>query len=132
MASTARTTSQLVLCSGILVAACAFSPAAHAQGGPPTQIVSIPNPTPRPADPHDIFRDDPVARVRQQQQLALKRTQMHSQVVTDTDNILMLAQLIREHQATEASAANAVGSDIIGAQQIEKLAKRVKDNSKTP
>ncbi len=132
MAFTARTTSQLALCSGILAAACALSPAAaHAQGGPPTQIVSIPNPTPRPADPHDIFRDDPVARVRQQQLLALKRTQMHSQVVTDTNNILMLAQLIREHQATEASATNAAGSDIIGAEQIEKLAKRVKDNSKT-
>ena len=132
MASSARTTSRLILCSGIFVAACALPSAVHAQGGPPSQSVNVPNPTPRPLDPHDIFRDDPVARVRQQQLLALKRTQRHTQVVTDTDNILMLAQLIRVHQATAASAENAAGSDIIGTEQIEKLAKRVKENSKTP
>ena len=131
MAFPTRTTIRLALCGATIVAAGAFSSAAHAQGGGPgSQMVVLPNPTPRPADPHDIFRDDPVARARQQQMLAVKRTQMHAQVVIDTNNILMLAQQIRNHHGTTPPSADATGSDIIGTEQIEKLAKRVKDNSK--
>ena len=130
MSSTARTPRRLYFSLPLFLAVGAFSKAAHAQAGPGSQMVILPNPTPRPADPHDIFRDDPVARARQQQALALKRTQMHAQVVTDTSYIVLLAQQVRDHHATRNTSATIEGSDLVGVEQIEKLAKRVKDNSK--
>jgi hypothetical protein len=130
MTSTARKARATILSLACLWLASPFEPATSAQAGPGSQMVNLPNPTPRPDDPHAIFRDDPVERARQQQVQALKRTQMHAQVALDTNNILLLAQQIRDHHASNSSAAATAGSDLVSTQQIEKLAKRVKDNSK--
>ena len=130
MNSITRTAHTTIVSLTFLLLSCAFASKASAQGGPGSTQVVLPNPTPRPADPHDVFRDDPVARAREQQIQALKRTQMHAQVVLDANNILLLAQQIRDHRVTHDTTANATGSDLVNAQQIEKLAKRVKDNSK--
>lgn len=126
----ARPARKTIVSLAFLVLACAHASMAHAQGGPGSSTVVLPNPTPRPDDPHTIFRNDPVERAREQQIQALKRTQMHAQVVIDTGNILQLAQQIRDHRATHDTAATTPGSDLVNAQFIEKLAKRVKDNSK--
>jgi len=115
-----------------LLLAFALASRATAQGGPGSRTVVLPNPTPRPDDPHDVFRDDPVAKAREQQIQALKRTQMHAQVAIDTNNILLLAQQIRDHRVSKDTSPTTTGNDLVGAQQIEKLAKRVKDNSKIP
>lgn len=105
-----------------------FAHPAHAQSGPASQVVILPNPTPRPADPHDTFRDDPVLRAHQQQIIAQKRAKMHAKVVIDAKDILILAQQIRDHRAH--NDITATGLDLVGAQQIEKLAKQVKENTK--
>jgi hypothetical protein len=112
----------------LLMGASSLAHTAHAQGGPQSQVVILPNPTPRPADPHDTFRDDPVLRAREQQMIALKRAKMHAKVVSDAKDILVLAQQIRDHRSHQD--ATATGSDLVGAQQIEKLAKQVKENTK--
>jgi hypothetical protein len=130
MTSIARAAHTTLLSMTLLLLASAFAARASAQGGPGSSQVILPNPTPRPVDPHDIFRDDPVARAREQQVQALKRTQKHAQVVIDANNILLLAQQIRDHRAINDTSGIADGADLVGAQQIEKLAKRVKDNSK--
>ena len=113
-----------------LLAASAIASAAHAQGGPGSHTVVLPNPTPRPDDPHDLFRDDPVAKARQQQTQALIRTQMHAQVVLDANNILLLAKQIHDRRTSSDPATTTTGSDLVDAQKVEKLAKRVKENSK--
>lgn len=123
-------TARRVAMSAALLAGSGLFPAqAFAQGGPQSQTVTIPNPTPRPTDPHSVFRDDPVLRARQQQTLALKRSKMHTQMVSDTRDILLLAQQIRDHRVTHDADSTALGSDLVGAQQIEKLAKQVKVNA---
>ncbi len=130
MNSIARTARTILVSLTLILIASVFEPATSAQGGPEPKSVILPNPTPRPDDPHDIFRDDPVARAREQRIQALKRTQMHAQVVIDANNILLLAQQIRDHRVSNDTSATTTGSDLVGSQQIEKLAKRVKDNSK--
>jgi len=99
------------------------------QAGPESHTVILPNPTPRPSDPHDVFRDDPVLLARQQQAIALKRAKTHAQMVSDTRDILILAQQIRDHRVNHNATGTATGSDLVGAQQIEKLAKQVKENA---
>ena len=130
MNSLARTAHTTISSLALLLLACGLASRASAQGGPGSHQVVLPNPTPRPDDPHDVFRDDPVEQARRQQALALKRTLMHAQVVIDTNNILLLAQQIRDHRVSHDTSPTTPGSDLVGAQQIEKLAKRVKDNSK--
>ena len=106
-----------------------FTGRALAQGGPESHTVILPNPTPRPSDPHDVFRDDRVLRAHQQQAIALKRAKTHAQMVSDTRDILLLAQQIRDHRVNHDAASTSTGSDLVGAQQIEKLAKQVKENA---
>lgn len=101
---------------------------ASAQGGPGSQTVILPNPTPRPEDPHSVFRDDPVRKAREQQAAALRRAQAHLQLHKDTRDILVLAQQIRDHRVNHSEVTPA--SDLQSAQQIEKLAKRVLESSK--
>ena len=113
-----------------LLAGCSvFTAQALAQSVSGSQVVNVPNPTPRPTDPHTVFRDDPVLRARQQQAIALKRAKVHAQMVSDTKDILLLAQQIREHRMNRDTADTSTGSDLVGAQQIEKLAKQVKENA---
>lgn len=129
MPSVSRKTLTLLVGAALLIGVSWLTPAAHAQGGPPSQMVNVPNPTPRPADPHEVFRDDPALRARQQQAIALKRAKLHAQIVSETKDILLLAQQIRDHRVNHDAAGTATGSDLVGAQQIEKLAKQVKENA---
>lgn len=112
----------------LLIGATASGTRATAQSGPGSQIVIVPNPTPRPEDPHAVFRDDPVRKAREQQAATLKRALARLQLQKDTRDILVLAQQIRDHNVNHAEVAT--GSDILSAQQIEKLAKRVVETSK--
>ncbi len=101
---------------------------ASAQGGPGSQTVILPNPTPRPTDPHSVFRDDPLRKAQEQQAAALRRAQAHVQLRNDTRDILVLAQQILDHRVNNSETAS--GSDLQSAQQIVKLAKRVLESSK--
>lgn len=129
MPTVSRKAHTIVVGVAVLIGVGWFAPTALAQGGPESQVVILPNPTPRPADPHDVFRDDPALRARQQQAIALKRAKLHAQMVSDTKDILLLAQQIRDHHVNQTAAGTATGSDLVGAQQIEKLAKQVKENA---
>ena len=129
MPSISCTAHRIIVGAALLIGAGCFAPKVLAQGGPGSQVVNVPNPTPRPADPHDVFRDDPALRARQQQAIALKRAKVHAQMVSDTKDILLLAQQIRDHRVNQTAAGTATGSDLVGAQQIEKLAKQVKENA---
>lgn len=120
---------RVVISAALLVGSGLLVPRAFAQSGPPSQMVNVPNPTPRPADPHEVFRDDPALRARQQQAIAVKRAKLHAQIVSDTKDILELAQQIRDHRVTHDATGTATGSDLVGAQKIEKLAKQVKENA---
>ena len=120
---------RVVISAAFLVGSGLFTARAFAQGGPDSHQVILPNPTPRPADPHDVFRDDSALRAREQQAIALKRAKMHAQMVIDTKDILVLAQQIRDHRINHDAGGTATGSDLVSAQQIEKLAKQVKENA---
>ena len=129
MPALSATARRVIVGTAILVGSGMLTARASAQGGPESKTVILPNPTPRPADPHDVFRDDPVQRARQQQAIAVKRAKMHAQMVNDTKDILVLAQQIRDHRVNHDATGSATGADLVSAQQIEKLAKQVKENA---
>jgi hypothetical protein len=97
--------------------------AAHAQS---TGKVNLPDPTPRDRDLHELYGDNPVLREQQQRAAALRRTRQRVQIVADANEILLLAQQMREHLVKHDDSAQAP-PDAITARKIEALAKRVRE-----
>ena len=112
--------------SQIIVLAIALT--AHAVHGQSTGQVRIPNPTPRERDLHDIYSENPAQRARAAQLVALQKSQLRLQIITDTNEILFLAQKLGQDRLKgEVSQSE----DSITAQKIEALAKRVRENMKS-
>ncbi len=95
---------------------------------PPTQPLSLPDPTPREVDPHLVFGQPPVSAV--QQQRALQRSRLfHQQLVSTSDEIALLARQLEERVRSSDGSGPGPPS-VMAAQQIEKLAKQMKDKLK--
>jgi hypothetical protein len=111
----------------ILLAAPGLAPV-YAQTNRTSQQLVLVDPTPRERDPHAVFGDNQTDRANQQDAASLQRAQRRDQVVAETDQLLLLAQQLRDSIA-KSSSGPAV-PDIMTAQKIEKLAKSVKDQMK--
>ena len=98
---------------------------------PPQQPLYLPDPTPRPQDPHTQFGDNAEAKVRLQRAAALAREQNHARAVANANQIVLLTQGLRERRAI-GNAANVSGSqDVMAVQQVEKLARQIEDLLRT-
>lgn len=93
------------------------------------QQIYLPDPTPRPPDLQREYGDDPVSRARQQQIALIRKAQRRQEILTTTDRLILLAAELRDetvkHETGTSMRANAVK-----AEQIEKLAKTVKEDTK--
>jgi hypothetical protein len=97
---------------------------------PPVQPLNLPDPTPRPPDLERQYGGDPSELARQQQLAALKAAQLRQQVVIATDKLLLLAQELETGVKKRENGA-AMTPQMIKAEQIEKLAKTVKERTKS-
>ncbi len=95
-----------------------------------SQSIYLPDPTPRPPDLHREYSDDPVQRERQQQLARLRNAQLLQQVVLSTNSLSLLAQQLKDEVATHDKAAP-MSQEAMKAEEIEKLAKRVKEAMKS-
>ena len=125
-----RTNKRLVASYLAVLFAATSLTAASAQANGTSQRIVLIDPTPRERDPHAIFGNDPADHVRQQQAAALQRAQRRDLVVAETDQLLLLAQQLRDSIVSHSASGPTV-PDVMTAQKIEKLAKSVKDNVKT-
>ena len=93
------------------------------------QVIMLPDPTPRPPDLQREYGDDPVARARQQQLALLKKAQLRQEVVVATDRLVLLATELRDG-AAKHEAGTSMRPGAVKAEEIEKLAKKVKEDTK--
>ena len=93
------------------------------------QQIYLPDPTPRPPDLQREYGDDPVSRARQQQIALIKKEQRRQEVVTATDRLILLAGELRD-EAAKHETGSSMRARAVKAEEIEKLAKKVKENSK--
>lgn len=111
------------ICLTALLATTGLAPA-QAQDNASHRLVLV-DPTPRERDPHAVFADDPVQRAREKLAADLQRTERRKQIAIDTDQLLLLAEKLRNSVVNHDTSVPI--SDVMTAQKIEKLAKGVKD-----
>lgn len=112
----------------IMVSICGADAVAQSTKPPPQQL-NLPDPTPRPPDLERKYSTDPVEAARQQQQAALKAAQIRQQVVAATDKLVSLTQEL-EADVEKREHGTAMTPQVVKVEQIEKLAKTVKDRTK--
>ena len=96
------------------------------------QQIYLPDPTPRPVDLHRQYGDnsDPVERLKQQQLSLQKVAQRRQEIESETDKLVVLArELVIELAQRDKDSPKGLG--VAKAQQIEKLAKSVKEKMQT-
>jgi hypothetical protein len=93
------------------------------------QQIYLPDPTPRPPDLQRQYGDDPVSRARQQQIVLIRKAQQRQDVITATDRLILLAAELRDETAKH-EAGSSMRARAVKAEEIEKLAKKVKEDSK--
>ena len=108
---------------------CASNANGQATQKPPQQL-NIPDPTPRPPDLEREYGGDPAEAARQQQLAALRVAQVRLQVVQATDKLLQLAQEL-EADVQKRENGTAMTPEVVKLEQIEKLAKSVKEKTKS-
>jgi hypothetical protein len=112
------------------VAICLKCDSASAQATKPAQQpLYLPDPTPRPPDLERQYGSDPAELARQEQLTALRAAQLRLQVVQATDKLLQLAQELKA-EVNQHENGTLMTLQITKAEQIEKLAKSVKEKTK--
>jgi len=96
---------------------------------PPTPPLNLPDPTPRPPDLDKKYGTDSAELARQEQLAAAKAAQIRQQVLTATDKLLLLTQEL-EADVEKREHGTAMTPQVVKAEQIEKLAKTVKERTK--
>src|SRR5262249_49918424 len=113
-----------------LIVFCNYAAGATAQATKPAQQpLYLPDPTPRPPDLEKKYETDPAELARQQQLAAMKTAQIRQQVVIATDKLLLLTQELKADVEKREHGA-AMTPQVVKVEQIEKLAKTVKDKTK--
>jgi hypothetical protein len=85
----------------------------------------------RPRDPHDIFSDDPTGAAQRQQANELHNSKRRAQVIATTDQLVQLAKQLRDDIAKN-DPENPMFLNARNAEKIEKLAKSVREQMKSP
>jgi hypothetical protein len=110
---------------------CAFTPLAISQNqGQPQQHLELKDPTPRPPDLEKIYGSGQGDQAKEQQAAALKSAQLRQQVVEASNKLYLLAQQLREDVASGSKDAR-TSLNAAKAAQIEKLAKTVREKTRT-
>jgi len=94
------------------------------------QSINLPNPTPRERDLHDVYKDDPAEKVRQQQAAMIRQAQARELVKSATERISLLAQQLKDDMEKH-ELGGPLGANAQKAAEIEKLAKTVKSSMKS-
>jgi hypothetical protein len=95
-----------------------------------TQSIYLPDPTPRPPDLHREYGDDPVERAKLAQAAKLQKLIQIQQVVSATNSLSVLAQELKNDVDKHDRGAPMTDA-VVKAEEIEKLAKKVKDTMKS-
>ena len=112
------------------LAAIAFLIAPHIAGQQPSQHINLPDPTPRPPDLQRQYGDDPAQRAREEQAAKLRKAMMREQVLTETNELSVLAQELKDEVGKRDKEASFTPA-FVKVEEIEKLAKKLKDNLKS-
>src|SRR5260370_4592291 len=75
-------------------------------GQQPSQHINLPDPTPRPPDLQRQYGDDPAQRAREEQAAKLRKAMMREQVLTETNELSVLAQELKEEVDKRDKAAS--------------------------
>jgi hypothetical protein len=93
------------------------------------QQIYLPDPTPRPPDLQREYGDDPVSRARQQQIALIRKAQRRQEILTTTDRLILLAAELRD-ETVKHETGSSMKARSVKAEEIERLAKKVKEDSK--
>lgn len=119
---------RLILIAAILTAA--GTVVSGQDANPPPRGVMIPDPTPRPPDLQKQFGEDP-ADVKRRQQAQLIQNQLRAREVwLEANQLLLLAQQLQA-EMVQRNKGDSLLAGASKAAAIEKLAKSVKDKSKS-
>jgi hypothetical protein len=124
---TLRSIRGLIAVAGLSYGLC-YCAAQQQQG---SQRIYLPDPTPRPPDLHDKYKDDPLERARQQQAAQLRQAQLRQQLTAATDRMAQLAQQLKDEMAKDDKDNSPLSVNAQKAAEIEKLAKTVKNTMKS-
>jgi hypothetical protein len=94
------------------------------------QQINLPNPTPRDRDLHDVYKDDPTEKIRQQQATLIRQAQARQQAIAATDRLAQLAAQLKDDMEKH-ELGGPLGANAQKAAEIEKLAKAVKNSMKS-
>jgi hypothetical protein len=123
------------LCSGLILVAAGMvlAPAVHAQSNNSnkSQMVYLPDPTPRPPDPHLLLHDNPQTGTSTQDAVEHRNEKRRELVVWAANELVALSERLETDVAepkTGASTATAAAD----AEKIEQLAKNLTAALKAP
>lgn len=118
-----------IVCAALAIALCAVSGNALAQSTKPAQQpLYLPDPTPRPPDLEKQYGTDPAEIARQQKLALMRAAQNRQQILAATDKLLSLTAELKTDVA-KRDGTGAMTSQATEAQQIEKLAKTIKEKT---
>ena len=126
-----------IMRTGLTIAVCMYGTAAamHAQLTIPQDSERrdphiLPNPTPRPYDVRNRYDQNPAEKQKLEHAIAVKNQLRQERVVSDTEKLFLLAAQLKAN-VEQHSKAGAPYPESLKAEQIEKLAKTVKDKMRS-
>jgi hypothetical protein len=118
-----------ILTAAILPGVLLWCAVGQAEPAQVQQQIYLPDPTPRPPDLQRQYGDDPVSRARQQQIALIRKEQRRQEILTATDRLILLAAELRD-ETVKHETGSSMKARAVKAEEIEKLAKKVKEDSK--
>ncbi len=116
------------LCSAqvaLVVAAIVFTPVAHAQSNnSKSQQIYLPDPTPRPIDPHLLLGDNPQAGTTTQEALEHRNQKRRELTVWAADQLVTLSEHLQADVTQPKTSLNTADA-AANAEKIEQLAKNL-------
>jgi hypothetical protein len=109
---------------------CLFAsiPLAIAQEGP-SMGRQLPNPTPRQPDLQKLYDKDPAIQEKMLRAIAVKNELRQEKLISSTDKLVLLAHELKDRVAMGKN--DSMSGDSETAEQIERLAKMVKDKMRS-
>jgi hypothetical protein len=107
--------------------------AAHAQQGPTvrSQVIYLPDPTPRPPDPHWLLGDDPKAGSSTQEAVEHRNQKRHELTLWAANELVTLSVHLQADVAQPKTSLNTADATA-NAQKIEQLAKNLATALRAP
>lgn len=113
-----------IAATALLLGATAAGSAQHSQS------IYLPDPTPRPPDLQREYGDDPVARARQREEARLRSNMRLQEVISATNQLTLLAAQLKD-EMDRHDKGGPMSAEMVKTEQIEKLAKKIKETMKS-